>query len=198
MWLCNITKVSLQHFSSLLCKITKHANIFLTISYYFAHIQTDQMDARTVSYMHTHTHTHTHTLFHTSCSQQMFCPPLPSQKPTSERIFPPQGWGAKPLKKTAAPQHKTKHQREKKNVQKNLSKRKGREKSKGFSNPSFIEVAGFRQRNLFYVWEAWPVIWVATTTRGTCNKTRRYSGMLCNNGRHHPLLLLEMEGWMEG
>lgn len=96
------------------------------------------------------THSHTCTHLHTSCSQQMFRPPLPSQKPTSERIFPPQGRGAKPLKKTAAPQHKTKTP-EGKNCTENLSKRKGREKSKGFSNPSFIEVAGFRQRNLFYV-----------------------------------------------
>ena len=127
----------------------------------------------------------------------MFHSPLPSQKPTSERTFPPQGRGEKPQKKAASPQHKTKHQREK-NAQKTFQKGKGREKSKGFSNSSFIEVAGFWQRNLFYVWEVWPVIWVATATRGTCNKTRLYSGMLCNNGRHHPLLLLKMEKWMDG
>ena len=127
----------------------------------------------------------------------MFHSPLPSQKPTSERTFPPQGRGEKPQKKAASPQHKTKHQREK-NAQKTFQKGKGREKSKGFSNSSFIEVAGFWQRNLFYVWEVWPVIWVATATRGTCNKTRLYSGMLCNNGRHHPLLLLKMEKWIDG
>ncbi len=83
-----------------------------------------EQDARAVS-LHAHTHTHTH--LHTSCSQQMFRPPLPSQKPTSERIFPPQGRGAKPLKKTAAPQHKTKHQREKKMYRKPFKKeRKGK------------------------------------------------------------------------
>lgn len=81
----------------------------------------------------------------------MFRLPLPSQKPTSERIFPPQGRGAKPLKKTAAPRHKTKHQWGKKMYRKPFKKGKEGKKSKGFSNPSFIEVAGFRQRNLFYV-----------------------------------------------
>lgn len=81
--------------------------------------------------MSRHAHTHTHTYLQTSCSQQMFRPPLPSQKPTSERIFPPQGRGAKPLKKTAAPQHKTKHQREK-NVQKTFQKGKEGKKAKNF------------------------------------------------------------------
>lgn len=106
--------------------------------------------SRTRAQTRMHTHTHAHTYGQTSCSQQMFHSPLPSQKPTSERSFPPQGRGVKPLKKTAAPQHKTKHQREK-NVQKTFQKGKEGKKSKGFSNPSFIEVAGFQQRNLFYV-----------------------------------------------
>lgn len=75
--------------------------------------------------------THMYTHLHTSCSQQMFHSPLPSQKPTSERIFPPQGRGAEPLKKTAAPQHKTKHQREK-NVQKTFQKGKEGKKAKDF------------------------------------------------------------------
>lgn len=88
------------------------------------------------SSMHIHSHIdtcmHTHTHLHAACSQQMFYPPLPSQKPTSERIFPPQGRGAEPLKKTAAPQHKTKHQRGKKNVLKTFQKGKEGKKAKDF------------------------------------------------------------------
>ena len=166
-----------------------------------------EQDAMAVSrhahtHRHRHTQTHTHTHIHLApsrCFVHRCLPRNPQVSVFSRRRVGEQNHWRRPLHPNIK-----QNTRGKKKCTENLSKREGREKSKGFSNPSFIEVAGFRQRNLFYVWEAWPVIWVATTTRGTCNKTRLYSGMLCNNGRHHPLLLLEMEGrvdgwrWMDG